>query len=627
MFVQLHTGTGGGELEESPAREREGINVRILSSIIVLAGLLSVAPVAKASDSPRLGAGHDIHSPGTTSPYEGGRQDDTPSKATLSRIIQSLQASIEAAGGVAVQTPGEVVETGSQGDPLGGYVEPFLAADLDGDGDQEVVVQQQSDYSHVAAIDDGALLWSEQQSERTYVIGAVPANLFPDGGQEVLLAMIRLNPDRLLFAAAGVGGIRWVAAFPGYDTVLAGVVEADGDGEDELAFRAWDFEEAELSIDTYDGESGDELGSFRSTFDRLVDGYWGSQGFVTDGPPGSADEAVFVTPLGTGYYAERLSLADGSQTGFNVVVNAETSLSQGADYTGDGRRDGYLETFAGSGPGRSHTVGVFDPVTLAIAWTRTLPYPESGFARRHDVGDANGDGGEDFCLFAHEDDFDVNEQMLRSSTSSFACYAGATGVDLWSASRSNSSPPDGYAHTYGWALSDLNGDAVTDPLLHEYSGVCPNGIFHCDFQHVASAHDGMGGGPIWETDDPDVVAGLHDENLDGVSGHDVLQEIEGAVDEGEARFRVVNGLTLSQSWQGSIATGLPEADIVAALDPDLDGDGTPEALISAIGFRGIGEPTCEVFDGEEECYYDEYEVRALVAAFEPGNGLLWQMEL
>lgn len=591
---------------------------------ISVALLISIMPASQALAGQRMTGAPDHEVP--TGPLT--RQDVLAGRASGDQVVQLLQAQIEAAGG-------DAVEVASEEEALGGYAYPILALDLDGDGDDETLLEQHAGRTYIVALDDGSILWRERGPKQSYVIGAIPGDLFSDGGQEVVLAVYRWKTGKLLLAGAGASGVRWVAGFDAYSTSLGGLVQADGDDEDELAVSTWSESTGELTINTFDGETGFQLSSLRSTPSRLLNRNMGSEGFVTDGPDGSADEAVFVTPLPAGVYAERLSLSDGTQAAFELVADEEShTLSQGPDFTGDGKRDGYITEFLWNVDGSISTVtGVFDAATLSTAWTQTSESSEFNFPYPpYQAGDANGDGGQDLCTFLHEDEYDPETDTFLGSSSAFTCYSGATGVQLWTASRSVTSPPDGWAHTYGWASSDLDGDGVIDPILEQESGICveEGEYYSCEYGYSATAHSGTDGSPLWSIDDPDMYYigyDLTDSNLDGAAGHDGLETIyEGGEGTG-TRFSVFNGLSLTPSWEGVVDTGAGDGYVDGAIEADLDGDGSGEVLVTADAYVGIGEPTCEVYFGEEYCWYEDYEEHAYAAAFEPGGELLWQVEL
>ena len=593
--------------------------MRARSVLVTFAILLVLIPAANAA----AGKQHaPFASPGTED-RAATRQDIIAGTATREQRLDLLRASIESAGG-ATLAAAEAADDGV----IGGYSYPLVAADLDGNGDDEVLLEQFATRAYVVALDNGEVMWRLQQPPKSYLIGAIVGDMFSDPGEEVLFVLYRWKADKVVIGAAGEQGLRWTHPLDSYHTEVNGLVQADSDEQSEIAISNWDEEDGDLTIQTIDGESGMTASSMASTPDALLDGRFTSDGFVTDGPEGAADEAVFVTPLGGGYYAERRSLDDGTQTTFDIFpdANPPQGLFQGPDYTGDGRRDAFLSV--STLMSESWQLGVFDAGTLETAWTMDGVDPFFlFFYPPFSPGDADGDGGQDLCLYLHEDEYDDQDEML-SSTSAFRCHSGKTGTQLWESSKAMSDPESGWAHTDGFATSDVNGDDVTDPILESFSSSCTGPEeTECDYSYTATAVSGKDGSVLWNVDGVDNYGLAYDltaSNLDQSPGDDLVQY---AYRENGVAFEVRNGLNLTPSWQGEFATLGEDGYVDGALEADLDGDGTTEAFLTASSYEGIGEPECEVYEGEEYCWYEDYLEYAYAAAFETGGAPLWTIEL
>ena len=543
-------------------------------------------------------------------------------RATREEAAELLASSVRMAGGATVSS--------SETEPLGGWASPVLAIDLDGDADEETLVFQYSgDYPgtrNVVAVDDGEILWREVQPEHLDLIGLLPANLVPEGGTEAVLVALEWRPGggplRAHLQGFSVEGAIWSYSEPISWFELNGVVDADNDAGDEIAITVWQ-PLAPVSIRVFDG-SGTVLREVRSSLEESTSRSLFSEAFVTDGPMGAPDEAVFVTPLLAGYYAERRSLADDSQTAVDLKLNADVwTLYQGPDYTGDGRRDAHISDYSGVPFEDSIIFGVFDGVALGTTWTDSST--TEGWAFTTSIGDATGDGGEDLCL--QEDNWDF-ESSLETSSSAIRCLAGATGQKLWAESRTVSGE---YAYTSFLTWSDLDGDDVIDPVLIAVVYTCPTDDGPCEATSFESvAFRGVDGSAIWSSHDPeiqDAVWGLTDADLDSSPGDDSVPYTYDESEPPDAPFSVHSGRTLAPSWSAVIDTGELPGSIGGLLDPDLDGDGSAEAVVSASAYEGIGELICETDEWGEYCYYEDYNEYAYLTAYRDRGRLLWQLEL
>lgn len=548
------------------------------------------------------------------------RADVLAGQASPPQRFELMKASIDAAGGQAVEATFEEV--------LGGYAYPLLAVDLDGDGDEETLLQQYADRPYVVAVDDGVLLWRQRLPKNASVVGMLPADFAPGDGHEVLLAVYRWRQNRMILSTASFQGQLWRKNMDIEWFELNGAVQADSDAQSEIAITVYGDS---TTILTFDGEDGEDLAELRSTIEQRTGRRFSTEAFITDGLEGQADEAVFVTDLQVGFHAERLRLTDGAQTAYKIVPITELPyLTQGPDYTGDGRRDGFIAYLGGP---VSSSIGVFDPAALDVAWTQQ-PNADNGYFSYYPTihpGDANGDGAQDLCLQSRDDEYEDDEGPPIQSTASFRCLSGKTGVQLWTASLTVKSDPHGYAYADGWAGSDLDGDGVTDPILEAWSVSCgPEDDSHpCEFSYEATAYSGRNGSVLWSFDDPDAWSSpwrLTSSNLDGSPGDDAIEDAYESPGPG-LHFSILNGLTFESAWVGTVDTPTQDAYTSWAIDPDLDGDGTHEALVTAESYVGLGDPTCEVWEGEQYCWYEDYDEHVHVAAFEPGGKRLWQMEL
>jgi hypothetical protein len=590
-------------------------------ALVTFSLLLALVPATSAAAGQKRAP---FHAPGVED-RAATRQEIVAGTATREQRLDLLRASIDSAGGTTLAAA-EVADD----DVIGGYSYPLVAADLDGNGDDEVLLEQFARREYVVALDDGEVMWRLQQPPKSYVIGALVGDVFSDAGEEVLIILYRWKADKVVIGGAGEHGLRWTLPLDSYHTELNGLVQADSDQQSEIAISSWDEEDGDLTIQTVDGESGMTTSSIGSTPDGLLDGSFTSDGFITDGPEGGADEAVFITALGGGYYAERRSLEDGTQSTFDIFpdANPPEGLFQGPDYTGDGRRDAFLSVST-LVPESSWELGVFDAGTLETAWTMDGVDPFFlFFYPPFSPGDADGDGGQDLCLFLHDDQYDDQDNPI-SSTSTFRCHSGKTGTQLWESSKTVSEPENGWAHTDGLAMSDLNGDDVTDPILESFSSTCtgPEEEAECDYSYTATAISGKNGSVLWTVDGLDSYGLAYDltaSNLDQSPGDDLVQY---AYRENGVAFEVRNGLSLTRSWQGEFDAVGEDGYVDGALEADLDGDGTTEAFLTASSYEGIGEPECEVYEGEEYCWYEDYLEYAYAGAFETGGALLWTIAL
>jgi len=591
---------------------------RRLATVVSLL-LLGLALPAQAS------AGQDEARPDQQP--AASRADVLAGRATPEQTLELMRSSLEIAGGESSSVP----ESSPPPPPppnFGGHAYPLLTADLQGDGDEEVVLEEYAPRPHVVVVDEGEVLWRDQLPKKSYLVGALAADLHFLDGEELLFLVYRWKAEKIVLAAAGQHGLLWSMSFPAYYMELNGLVEVDGDEQLEIAISQWSEDTGALSIATLDGSVGFQMSSVRATPERLLNRNLGAQGFVTDGAEGGTDEAVFVTPLAGGFYAERVNLLTGTQVTFNLVPNADPpSLYQGLDYTGDGRRDGFISDYV-FGPAQEPTslFGVFDAGTLTTAWTTPSVSTFFFFGSPYPAGDANGDGGQDLCLDEREYLFDEEDEESYTITHTLRCLVGATGTELWRTERTTTGGPWLQTSTE----SDIDGDGVIDPVLSvnnfDCDGEDPDS---CTFSFEASALNGRDGTALWTTESSQgqyLTYSLTRSELDGSPGDDAITDSY-APDQGvNALFTVWNGRTLEPSWQGAIDTGGRDAYVGSAGEADLDGDGSTEAIVTLTAYEETGEEECYEYPGGEYCY-PVYEESPFVAAFEPGGERLWQLEL
>ncbi|MGH2710694.1 MAG: hypothetical protein ACRDH9_05765, partial [Actinomycetota bacterium] len=160
---------------------------------------------------------------------------------------------------------------------------------------------------------------------------------------------------------------------------------------------------------------------------------------------------------------------------------------------------------------------------------------------------------------------------------------------------------------------------------------CSDDDYYCETTAFeATALNGTNGAPIWSTtdiEDSNGIWGLTGSNLDGVAGDDSFDYVYDETEPPGAPFAVYNGLSRQKAWDGFIDTGEASGYVDSAIAADLDGDGTLEAVLTSDAYEGIGEPVCEVYEGEEYCWYEDYEEYAFATAFTSTGELLWNLEL
>lgn len=199
-----------------------------------MALLLALMPASDAI------AGDAGRAPSRAAEPPATRADVLAGRATQDQALDLLKTSIERAGGTTVDDS-IAPESTPPPEPLGGYVYPLLASDLDGDGDDEVVLEQWSDTDHVLAVDDRGILWREALPDGTFLVGAFVADLIEGGAEELLLVAYRYEVPGLGFlAAAGADGFVWSAEIPTNYLEINGLVQADADALPEVAVTGWD---------------------------------------------------------------------------------------------------------------------------------------------------------------------------------------------------------------------------------------------------------------------------------------------------------------------------------------------------------------------------------------------------
>ena len=531
-----------------------------LATVVVL--LIPVG--ASATDGPS-GAGR---------PDSLSRDDILAGQASQAEQRRALRVSIELAGGESVEV------AGAQSSGLGGYGQALIAADLDGDADEEILLEQfVGSRRFILAADENGVIWRRQMRRGPWFAGYLVDDFAAGGGNEVLMIAhewLGEVGERVIFALVGAQGLLWTYEPPGPYHEINGSVEADGDQKAEVAITTWS-DSGNPRILALDGEEGNRLTTLRPTLDvdtPLLDTY--SQALVTDGEPGQSDEAVFITSLPTGgSFVERLRFADGSRTDYEVIaLERFGEIHQGLDYSGDGRRDAFTDGF--------DNFGVFNPISFA-SWNHEHGYESPGYPEIPDpVGDLDGDGAEDLCALLTDFDGSATDPFGYEATEHIDCRSGRTGARLWTAASPTAAIIE---NSYGWPFIttryDINGDAHPDPILGAREGSCERRGPCQTFRFEASAVDGKTGGGLWRVTDPareDLMWSLTEGNLDEVAGDDLFVRDE---DANRAEFQVLNGLTMEPSWRGVVD---PDSDYGHVLDwghADVDGDGVTEAVVTA----------------------------------------------
>jgi hypothetical protein len=291
-----------------------------------------------------------------------------------------------------------------------------------------------------------------------------------------------------------------------------------------------------------------------------------------------------------------------------MVLESLGEIYQGLDYSGDGRRDAFIDGY--------NDFGVFDPISFT-AWTQEHDYSSLGYPEIPDpVGDIDGDGGEDICALLA--DFVGGAPPFEyEETIHIDCRSGKTGARLWTAATPTvKSTETGYGWAFITTRYDLNGDGHPDPLLGAEESVCPENGGCETVRYEASAVNGKTGAALWSLSDPaleSLMWSLTEGNMDQMPGDDLFEVDENA---DRAEFRVLNGLTMEPSWHGVVR---PDSEFGHVLDwghADVDGDGTTEAVVTAYATDRI----CGGFS----CHFD---TDLLVTAFDGNGQLLWQTEL
>ena len=552
----------------------------------------------------------------TDSPSSAGRPDSLRrddilgGRASQGEQRRALRVSIELAGGESVEV------AGAQSSGLGGYGQALIAADLDGDVDEEMLLEQYvGSRRFILAADEHGVVWRRQMRRGPWFAGYLVDDFAASGGDEVLMIAhewLGRAGQRVTFALVGAQGLLWTYEAPGEFQEINGSVQADGDDKAELAFTTWS-DPGEPRVLALDGEDGTELRTLRPTLDSgtPLSGLY-SQAIVTDGVAGQSDEAVFLTslPTGGGYFAERLRFTDGTRTDYEVIPLASFGdIHQGLDYSGDGRRDAFTDDYT--------DFGVFNPISFD-SWNHEHEYESLGYPEIPDpVGDLDGDGAEDLCVLLTDYAGDPMDPFGYEVTEHIDCRSGKTGAPLWTApSPTVTIIESGYGWPFITTRYDLNGDAHPDPILGAAEGSCGRRAPCETFRFEASAVDGRTGSGLWNLTDPareSLMWSLTEGNLDEVPGDDLFVRDEEA---SRAQFQVLNGLTLEPSWQGVID---PDSNYGHVLDwghADVNGDGVTEAVVTAYATTRNCTP--------ERCF-----ARTLLylTAFGGAGQVLWQQAL
>lgn len=527
------------------------------------------------------------------------RADVLAGRATPEQAVDLLRAGLEAVGGTSVSPPPE---------PLGGYAYPVLPADLDGNGDDEALVESYvKGRLYYQGVDDRGVLWRERVPKRVWPIGFLTADFSTQDGEEVLFIGMRFDESQeAALALFGADGVLWHVKLPTRSFEVNGPVEADQDARAELGLTVWNAD-YDPALQTIDGDDGVTISSLTSTLHQTT-GLGGEEIFVTDGPSEQPDEGVFVTRLGALTVAERRRLSDGQVTAREAVPLTDWfALSQGPDYTGDGHRDAFAADF--------ERYGVFDGQTMELRWSKSLPQEDgpSAWPTPYPGGDVDGDGGQEVCMVIGSYTFEEDGLFTTASTGA-RCDRGANGDSLWEVSRQ-------VAGQYAWAStltgSDLDGDGLTDPVITTEVWECGEDTCTPVSEEVLAV-SGKDASAIWSPGAP-THAGLAwelaESDLDGVTGHDAF--VPGDQGGRGAPFSVVNGLTLATSWEGVVDTGDLDGYATWAIAADLDGDGSPEAVATATAT----EPSTP------DCWGACPARHAFVAGFEVGGPRLWNFEL
>ncbi|MFN2544178.1 MAG: hypothetical protein ABR600_06350 [Actinomycetota bacterium] len=593
----------------------------LLVATAMTAAMISLGPPASA---------HRAAPPqGSRPAVRVSRADVLAGRATDAQERALFRDTLSRVDGVTLLADGSEAPT-----PVGGWTEPDLAVDLDGDGDQEVLAEQwsQDEYGDeelsVVALDDQGVLWRQFVPSDTWIEGMLTGNFASSAGTEVLIVgehYSHSGSDTIL-ALTGSSGLLWAKQIGTTWLELNGPVRADDDAQSELAYTTWN-NKAVPTVVTLDGDTGDRISALTATFKRVTSS---GNAFVTDTPGAASDEAVFVAALPTdyaspGYYAETVSLSDGTVLERHPEpLGATLSLSQGPDYTGDGRRDAYAGGYDVMGNG---LYGVFDPATLKLAWSKQPPegpfgFGGPGYSPTFDAGDLDGDHGAEVCFTSQS----WADTTVETVTFEAQCQSGKTGADIWKATRTATAPSEnGYADAYGYPDVDVDGDGAGDIIVSTGSGDCVYDPDQDDYTCTGNWHDeaisSRNGSTLW-TDPSNVDYWDYSaSDLDGTPGADVFELTAASTEDGDlaspAIFDVLNGLTFAKRWGATIPTGGFPGYPIGAVSANIDGQGQNEVVTTAIGEEKECTPS------GKHCWYTEH---AYVAGFS-NRHLAWNYEL
>jgi hypothetical protein len=530
-----------------------------------------------------------------------GRPD--PGRRADADAVAALQHAIAAAGGIVFPSPEASAAASPQ--PIGGWVVPLLSIDLTGDGGDEIVLNQRANRDYLVAANAEGIVWRQKTPEDIYLVGAFDGDLSPEPGRDLVLAIYRPHTIKSALVAFGANGLRWVLELDPWQPIN-GLVQADSDPADEFALTTVDPATGADTVTIVDGRTG-TVQSVIGPTDAFADDFV-TRAFVTDGPAGQPDEAVFVTELGfyAGVYrVERVRLDDGSQVATGVVPAVKNlQVYQGPDYTGDDRRDATVdECLLSVVPCE---FGVLDPISMSVRWTNAAGI----FDRDPDLlGDADGDGGQDPCLI----DLPGYVQNPSGNGLTLHCFGGSSGAELWTVTRS-------VAGNSSWVLHymdrDLDGDGVVDPMIETRGYNCTEDDTSCSpTTSEIAAFSGRSGAVIWSVDgwtNWGAASQVTTWDLDGLPGDDRINNVWAGEDR--ASFEVESGLTKSVTWSGSIEVPNGGGYVTGAIEADVNGDGSGETVLTLLAWRMIGQcPACH------------FEQATLLSAFEPRGQELWRV--
>ncbi len=469
------------------------------------------------------------------------------------------------------------------GTPFDGVYRSSIAfADVDGDGDQDVLITGRNNSQLIARLytNDGSggyTLVSGTPFEGVEYSSIAFADVDGDGDQDVLITGFNItwNGIARLYTNNGSGSYTFDSGSPFQGVSLGSIAfaDVDGDGDQDVLITGLSSSGRITQLYTNDGS-----GSYTLVSDTPFEGvYYSSIAFAD--VDGDGDQDVLITGLGPGRIA-RLYTNDGSGS-YTLVSGTpfegvqESSIAF-ADVDGDGDQDVLI---TGLNSTDQHIARLYTNDGSG-GYTLASGTPFEGVQRSSIAfADVDGDGDQDVLITGSNSSF-LKIALLYTNDGS-GSYTLLSGTSFEGVSYSSI------------AFADVDGDGDQDVLITGSNS---------SYLYIALLYTNDGGGSytlLSGTPFEGVIGSIAFADVDSDGDQDVL--ITGSKN---SQLRIARLYTNDGNGDYTLVSGTPFEGVFGSIAfADVDGDDDQDVLLTGLGtngsriarlYRNVSVPICTI---------------------------------